>query len=259
MTETDTTREARAERERASYNEGKMLAASSALHRRFEHAFEGPNTEYGEAFWNDNLSRLAPASDMLEIGCGDGWYSTVNYRKLQPRRLVGIDVSDAMVAAATARGLDARVMDAQQLSFADASFDLVVGRAILHHLEFEPAMKEVHRVLRPGGSAVFMEPLRDNPAWKLFRALTPAARTTDELPLSRQQLLWGERLFGGADYRYIGLASALVGALTSFLPVSRNNPAARLCHLVDRGIERTPLRYWMRYVIVVWRKGALPG
>ncbi|OGA14256.1 MAG: hypothetical protein A3D95_10085 [Betaproteobacteria bacterium RIFCSPHIGHO2_12_FULL_69_13] len=248
-----TTPDERAERERAAYNGGKMLAASSALHRRFSHAFECPNTWYGEAYWAAQLARVVPAADALEIGCFDG-RRTIDYLELKPRRLIGIDISEVMVRKAVGRGLDARVMDAQRLEFADASFDVVLGRAILHHLDYQAAIGQIHRVLRPGGTAVFMEPLRDNPAWQLFRALTPEARTPDEQALSRQQLQWADRLFGRAEHCFIGLASTAVGMLASFLPVAHDNAAARLADGLDRALQRTPLRYWMRYAILVWEK-----
>src|ERR1700749_4979398 len=52
--------------------------------------------------------------------------------------------------------------DAESLPFADASFDLVLGHAVLHHLpDLERAFAEFHRVLRPGGRIVFAgEPSR---------------------------------------------------------------------------------------------------
>ena len=68
-------------------------------------------------------------------------------------------------------------MDAHHLDFPDESFDLVFGRAILHHLDFETAIKEVKRVLKRGGHAAFAEPLGDSPFAKLFRLLTPRAYT----------------------------------------------------------------------------------
>ena len=152
------------------------------------------------------------------------------------------------------RGIDARVMDANRLEFPDASVDAIIGRAILHHLDYEQAVREVHRVLRPGGTAIFMEPLRDNPAWKLFRSLTPKARTREELPLSRQQIEWSDHLFGRHRHCFVGLVSTGLGALTSFLPLGADNMALRAADRADRMIERTWLRYWMRQAVLVWEK-----
>ena len=47
-------------------------------------------------------------------------------------------------------------------------------------------MREIRRVLRPGGRGVFLEPLWHNPLLRLGRRLTPSARTPDEHPLTEQ-------------------------------------------------------------------------
>lgn len=74
-------------------------------------------------------------------------------------------------------------MDAERTSFRGGSFDLVTGSGILHHLDLDRSFAEVARLLRPGGRAVFREPLGSNPAISLYRGLTPSMRTADEHPL----------------------------------------------------------------------------
>ncbi len=74
-------------------------------------------------------------------------------------------------------------MGAEKLEYDDDSFDIVFGFAILHHLELKHALSELHRVLKPGGYAIFAEPLEGNPGLKLYRALTPQYRTVDEQPI----------------------------------------------------------------------------
>ena len=104
----------------------------------------------------------------LEIGAGTGYFSL----NLLQAGVVGeatcTDISPGMVSAlgANARrlGLDVRTAqaDAASLPFADESFDLVLGHAVLHHLpDLDRAFAEVHRVLRPGGRIAFAgEPSR---------------------------------------------------------------------------------------------------
>ena len=65
---------------------------------------------------------------------------------------------DAAVRNAKGLGLDVegRVADAESIPYADASMDLVVGHAVLHHIpDVELAFREVLRVLKPGGRFVF--------------------------------------------------------------------------------------------------------
>jgi SAM-dependent methyltransferase len=69
--------------------------------------------------------------------------------------VVGVDASEAMVAAARARGIAADVASAESLPYADASFDAVFSNAVLHWVRNQDAMMaEVHRVLKPGGRFV---------------------------------------------------------------------------------------------------------
>ncbi len=133
----------------------------------------------------------------LEIGAGTGYFSL----NLLQAGIVGeatcTDISPGMVAtlADNARrlGLDVRAAraEAESLPFAGASFDLVLGHAVLHHLpDLGRAFAELHRVLKPGGTiALAGEPSRigdrlaavpkqgANLVAPLWRALMKASRS----------------------------------------------------------------------------------
>src|SRR6058998_1295603 len=108
--------------------------------------------------------RIAPGARVLELGCGTGEFT----RRVAPSgaRVVALDLSGDLLAKARAK-LDgaARFVrgNAHVLPFADASFDVVYGCSILHHLEVGVALREVRRVLRTGGRLVFSEPNLVNP------------------------------------------------------------------------------------------------
>ncbi len=98
-------------------------------------------------------------------------------------------------------------MDCEVLCFADASFDLVVGRAILHHLRLELALPEIKRVLKPGGRALFIEPMGTNPFLNLYRRLTPNSRTEDEHPLTNADFALLAKYFPQLSHREFNLLS----------------------------------------------------
>src|SRR5262245_18779852 len=72
-------------------------------------------------------------------------------------------------AAANGVTVEAVQADAENLPFADASFDAVWGCAILHHLDLTRAGPELYRVVRPGGVSVFCEPWGENPLLNFAR------------------------------------------------------------------------------------------
>jgi SAM-dependent methyltransferase len=98
---------------------------------------------------------------VLEIGCGMGT-DGAQFAKAGAN-YTGIDLTDAAVELARKRfqvsGLkgEFRVADAERLDFPDASFDLVYSHGVLHHTpDIEAAVREIHRVLKPGGRAMVM-------------------------------------------------------------------------------------------------------
>ncbi|HEV2904249.1 MAG TPA: class I SAM-dependent methyltransferase, partial [Pyrinomonadaceae bacterium] len=98
---------------------------------------------------------------VLEIGCGMGT-DGAQFAKAGAD-YTGIDLTDAAVVLARKRfqvsGLkgEFRVADAERLDFPDGSFDLVYSHGVLHHTpDIEAAVREIHRVLKPGGRAMVM-------------------------------------------------------------------------------------------------------
>src|SRR5579875_3292728 len=104
----------------------------------------------------------------LEIGAGTGYFTLNLLQTGIVSEATCTDISPGMLTTLTANagrlGLDVRTAraDAESLPFADESFDLVLGHAVLHHLpNLRRAFAEFHRVLRPGGRIVFAgEPSR---------------------------------------------------------------------------------------------------
>jgi ubiquinone/menaquinone biosynthesis C-methylase UbiE len=138
-----------------------------------------------------------PYADALEIGCGTGFFllNLAQAGVLEKGHVT--DISPGMVAvaeqnaAALGLSVQGRVADAETLPYDDASFDLVVGHAVLHHVpDVERALREVLRVLRPGGRFVFAgEPTRygDVVARRLSRLTWEVTTRVTHLPWLRER------------------------------------------------------------------------
>ena len=129
----------------------------------------------------ETVARLAPAA-VLEVGCGPGELSE-RVRLELGASVVAIDISPRMVELAQSRGVDARLGDAQDLPFADASFDCVVAAWMLYHVpDVDRALGEFARVLRPGGRLVavtnYLDHLSELRALGGFRVRSPRSAAT---------------------------------------------------------------------------------
>jgi SAM-dependent methyltransferase len=90
---------------------------------------------------------------ILDLGCGDG--QLTKRIAATGADVLGVDASPEMVRAARDRGVVADVGDAEQLSYADKTFDAVFSNAALHWVRNQDAMiAEIDRVLKPGGRFV---------------------------------------------------------------------------------------------------------
>jgi SAM-dependent methyltransferase len=199
----------------------------------------------------------------LDYGCGVG---PLLPRLLEEksRRVWGFDISEVRIREARevvkARGFEDRasliVADAHKTPFENGAFDLVVGNAILHHLDLESALQEIHRILKPRGVAVFSEPLLHNPVFRIGRALTPFARTPDESPLASDDWQVCASVFTNFRHYERELISTFFIPLGFFLPLTwRKALARRLFALDDWFLTRfASLRKYTRMTILVCPK-----
>ena len=127
---------------------------------------------------------------MVDLGCGSGGNTAL--LAARGARVVAVDISAELLALATRRaaldGVIAAVgavrASAHCLPFATGSIDAVFGNAVLHHLDVDVAALEIRRVLKPGGRAVFREPLRDSRMAAAVRRAIPY-RQPDVSPFER--------------------------------------------------------------------------
>lgn len=106
------------------------------------------------------LDSIAPGSTLLDAGCGSGRY-TMALARLTPARVIGLDLGATSLERARQIASDARIANVEfragnvlELPFADASIDCVFSNGVLHHTgDTVRGLREMHRVLKPGGRA----------------------------------------------------------------------------------------------------------
>ncbi|MBM3979372.1 MAG: class I SAM-dependent methyltransferase [Planctomycetes bacterium] len=193
----------------------------------------------------------------LDYGCGHGMAAVTMARA--GAAVTAFDLSPGYVSECRARAaangvrVECVTADGEELPFESASFDAVWGNAILHHLDLGRAGRELKRVLKPGGVAVFCEPWGGNPVLGFARRALPYPgkdRTPDERPLRRRDLRPLRDLFPAVDVR----GYQLFGMVRR---VWRNRRALALFDALDARLLRAvpALGNWCRYAVVVLRAG----
>jgi SAM-dependent methyltransferase len=195
-------------------------------------------------------------ASVLELGCGAGELSL----QLLGRgaRLTALDLSPGMVELARTRapGGTFLVAPAEATGLPDASFDLVVGKAVLHHVHVAAAAAEVRRVLRPGGRAAFFENQDRNPLLRVARRrLWGSPRlnwvgTRDEHALSSADFDALRRTFASVELSYPSLY--FFEALSRALGHRLYRPLSGLDAIVGRALP--PARRWSWHVLVSCRR-----
>lgn len=129
---------------------------------------------------------------ILELGCGAGEASV--YFAKKGANVVATDISSEMlnvvkkVAQKHGVSLHTKQSYSHEISFEDNTFDIVYAANLLHHVDIESTVKEVYRILKPGGIFVSWDPLAHNPLINIYRSIAIEVRTEDEHPLRMKDL-----------------------------------------------------------------------
>jgi SAM-dependent methyltransferase len=212
-------------------------------------------------------SWIAPAFDalgdvrnkrVLDLGCGHGMASIVLARR--GAVVTGCDLSLGYVREGNTRAEANRalarfvVCNGERLPFANGSFERIWGNAILHHLDLRRAAAEIHRVLAPGGIAVFCEPWGGNRWLNWARQGLPypeKRRTADEAPLGQTDLDILRSVFPLLHVRGFQLLSMLSRVVRQPALVSG------LSWCDDLMLKRWPTwQRYCRYVVITFCKEA---
>ena len=143
--------------------------AEKAFHEK-KFGEEKSTSHYRTGFKSDLMERFwAEMGDLngkkiLELGCGTGWLTLMMAKR--GAQVSTFDISEEAVKKVKSlvreRGfedqVDARQMGAEKLEYESETFDIVVGNAILHHLDLQAVVKEINRVLGRGGGRTSWNP-----------------------------------------------------------------------------------------------------
>ena len=176
--------------------------------------FTGPTSpEYKEAV---QMLGSLKGKKVLNTGCGLG-EETV-YMASKGAKVVAIDISKEMLRKTKELAKRYNVVDritfkqmsAEKLLWKSNTFDLVFGCNILHHVNLVKMVKEVKRVLKKDGVAVFSEPLAYNPFINVYRVMASKVRTDHEHPLMHEDFVSIKKIFPKMSHKEFQLSTLLI-------------------------------------------------
>ena len=178
-------------------------------------------------------TRELPGCSMLDIACGDGFYTIRFWDRGNPRRLVAADAAPNAVAVAArnsgSRPMRYLVSDAHRLPFRDDSFDLVLLQSVLHHDHDPGQMIREDFCVAP--KAILHDPNGNNPGLKVIEKASRYHREHHEKSYSvRKMRRWIED--AGASVQYLKMAG--------FVPMFSPDWLAKAMKWMEPLVEATP-------------------
>ncbi len=231
--------------------------------------FEGRGDHKSEnrMFFHAILDGAWKGRCVLDYACGMGDWA-VYFALTGARRVVGFDVNPVGVELGGSLAREHGVADRVRLVRADAvhppfrsgAFDLVIGTSVLHHVvKYGDVFDALHRVMKPGGRAFFLENLADFPAWRLRWWLKGAVPDGD-VPIFSREVRRRARLFSKVEI----IGDTLVHSLKRIiyrrdgdgkLPAWRSR-LLRWTWKTDQALFRTipALRAWGSWSVIILTK-----
>jgi ubiquinone/menaquinone biosynthesis C-methylase UbiE len=177
---------------------------------------------------------------ILDLGCGAGESSV--YFALSGSEVSACDISEGFLEVTNRLAKKYKVSiktamaESLKLPYPDNYFDFVYGNGVLHHVELEPTAKEINRILKKDGKAIFIEPLPYNPVINIYRQMAKEVRTEDEKPIRLKHIRALRPLFSSLHHKEFWFFSLLI--FIHFFFVKRWHPSK--------------VRYWKKVIEEGW-------
>jgi 2-polyprenyl-3-methyl-5-hydroxy-6-metoxy-1,4-benzoquinol methylase len=193
------------------------------MDKRFKYVIDDRFVPLGHP-WPDSRKYLfermgdVRGQKVLDIGTGSGWASVMLAKK-GAGKIVAVDMSDKMLAfvnkIAKINGVGDIIetinMPIESAAFEENTFDLIISIEVLHHLNVETAMRKIHGWLKPGGRAVFAEPLANSKLLTVIRDLSPVPKfgTHTERGLTLREITRASNCFSSMTHKEFQLFTRL--------------------------------------------------
>lgn len=197
---------------------------------------------------------------VLDYCCGNGEIG-IEMAKRGAAEVHGIDISSVAInnanAIAQKENVEKRcsyeVMDAENMTYADNTFDIIHEYGALHHVNLPVALKETARVLKPDGRLICTEALRHNPFIHMYRKRTMHLRTEWEVEhiLGLPEIMTGKEYFEKVNVRFFHMAAL---AAVPFRKKAFFSPLLRILEAMDNILLTIPfLQRWGWVAVIEYR------
>lgn len=202
----------------------------------------------GDELWRKPLQLQLPANSyVIDLGGNTGKFAL--QLKTKTNTIVSIDINRSIMVGGDGKFLpDVEPIQGNilYLPFKDNSFDVVLARAILHHVpnNLDLAFKEIHRILKPGGQILIEEPGALNPiAYIIRKAFPTMSHEPGEQPIKTSVLEHKvNEYFVTTELKYYWLIAYSIPHMISRLPNKIKSPMRKILKIMVR-MDKVLLKY----------------
>jgi len=230
----------RAKSEIEAYRSGNHVKNRASHQSLFEYLYNTPNSLREMDDFEDFIKANVVGGSVLEVGCGTG-RNCRRLIELGAKEVHGVDISPDMLEVARRQERNPNIHFYEHdihVPF-KASFDLIVGRAVLHHVDYQSALRSLYDSLNPGGVMTFAEPLGSNLIMRVYWRHGSQFHTPDERPFYTHDLAWIKQNFKEFHYDSYNYITLPIAIILHFFYHDPDNFVTRLCDSLDQCLLRS--------------------